>query len=117
MAYADYLYYQDVYGGTMPESDFSRQARKASAYLEQLTLGRIRLMAGDSRVRDACCAVAEEYQTQERGFVVSETNKNHSVTMGRTDTEKSGGFRLYEAAALYLAGTGLLYRGMGRCSC
>lgn len=113
MVYADYSYYKDVYGGTMPEAEFRRQVRLASAYLDQITMGRISALAGDDRARDACCAVAEEYRQQEQGTVASETNGDHSITFSRGASEKSGGARLYEAAALYLATTGLLYRGMG----
>lgn len=115
MVYADYVYYRGVYGGTMPETDFRRQARRASAYLDQITMGRVSALAGDDRVLGACCAVAEEYRSQEQGTVASETNGDHSVTFSRGGSEKSGGARLYEAAALYLTTTGLLYRGMGGC--
>lgn len=115
MMYADYIYYLDVHGGAMPEEDFRRLARKASAYLDQVTMGRAVSMACDNRIKDACCAVAEEYLAQERGTVVSETNDKHSITMARE--EKSGNARLYEAAALYLANTGLLFRGVRCCRC
>lgn len=115
--YVDYVYYRSVYGGTMPETEFLRQARRASAYLDLITLGRVSALAGDGRVQDACCAVAEEYQSQDHGVVTSEANGDHSITYTRGNTEKSGSARLYGTAAIYLATTGLLYRGMGGCGC
>lgn len=102
-------------GGTLSEEEFVRLLEKAWAYLDGLTLGRVnRLLPGPSadRVKRACCAVADEYAAQEQGGeVVSASNDGYSETYagsGQTAPQ-----RLYCAAALYLAPTGLLYTGMG----
>lgn len=114
MLYATYDYYQNIYCGTMAEDEFRRHIRSASAYLDQITFGRVGALAEEDplqgRAADACCAVAEAYQRNEAGAVTSETNGDHSITISRGS--KSDSRRLYDAAALYLGGTGLLYRGV-----
>lgn len=116
-AYADYDHYLSEYGGTMAEEAFKRLARQASAYLDQVTFGRIGSgldKAAMDKVKDACCAVADAFLLNEQGGgVASETNDGVSVTyVAGVRNAKSEGRRLYEAAALYLGGTGLLYRGV-----
>lgn len=117
MAYADYAYYAGEYGGTMPEADFKRLSRQASAFLDRVTFERIRSTLPKSvmdRVRDACCAVADACLLNEQGGgVASETNDGVSVTyVAGVGNTKTGDQRLWEAAGLYLGGTGLLYRGV-----
>lgn len=106
-------------GGTLSEEEFVRLCGRAWAYLEALTMGRVsKALPGPvaERVKRACCAVADEYAAQEKGGeVVSANNDGYSETFagsGRTAAQ-----RLYDAAALYLAPTGLLYAGMGGCCC
>lgn len=114
----DYAFYQAM-GGTLSEADFMRLRGRAWAYLEALTMGRVnKALPGPAaeRVKRACCAVAEEYAAQEKGGeVVGASNDGYSETYagsGRTAAQ-----RLYDAAVLYLAPTGLLYAGMGGCCC
>ena len=57
--------------------------------------------------------MADAYLLQEHGGgVAAETNDGISVTYVAGAGVKSEGRRLYEAAALFLANTGLLYRGV-----
>ena len=112
MVYADYDYYLNEYSGNaVAEADFTRLSRQASAYLDSLTCGKIRgTWVDDSRVKDACCAVAEVMQKQEKGGeVASESNDGASVTYvtGSATPEQ----RMYNAAVMYLSSTGLLYAG------
>ena len=116
--YADYIYYKESYLGKMKEREYSRLARKASAYLDRVTFGRlerINLPAEvKGKVKDACCAVADAYLLNEKGGgIASETNDGISVeyVAGISNT-KTDDQRLNDAARLYLAGTGLLYRGV-----
>lgn len=115
MVYADYAHYRDAYHGGMSEADFARLSRAASAYLDSLTFGRIAAGQAEAvmeQVRDACCGVADAFLRNEQGgCILSESNDGISVTYAAT--AKSDARRLYEAAALYLGGTGLLYRGVG----
>lgn len=113
MIYIDYEYYTNNYSGRMiTETDFAYLSRKASAYLDTLTLGRITEgWKTDERVKNACCAVAEVYALKNAGGeVASETNDGASITY--VTSGKSTAQRLADAAAIYLSSTGLLYRGI-----
>lgn len=112
MSYADSDYYKSVYHGAMSDADFERLSRKASAYLDSLTFGRIKDdWTGDARVKDACCAVAEQlYQQEQGGEIASESTGGWSrsyVTAGKTAAAS-----LRDTARRYLSNTGLLYRGV-----
>ena len=113
MIYADYDYYINDYSGrAIAETDFPRLSRQASAYLDGLTCGKIRGPWVDySRVKDACCAVAEVMQKQEQGGeVASESNDGASVTY--VTSGKTAQNRMCDAAVMYLSSTGLLYAGV-----
>lgn len=117
MVYADFAYYSKEYGGTMPEADFKRLSRQASAFLDAVTFDRIASGQPEKvieKVRGACCAVADAYLLNEQGGgVASETNDGISVTyVAGVSNAKTDNQRLREAASLYLAHTGLLYRGV-----
>lgn len=117
MTYADYAYYSQEYGGTMPEADFKRLSRQASAFLDMVTFDRIASGQPEKvmeKVKAACCAVADAYLLNEQGGgVASETNDGVSVTyVAGVSNAKTDDQRLQEAAVLYLAHTGLLYRGV-----
>jgi hypothetical protein len=101
----------------MTEADFTRLSVYATAYLDELTMGRT---AGtlpeetEERAKKALCAVTDAYKLNEQGGgVASETNDGISVTyIAGISNSKTDGRRLYEAAALFLGPTGLLYRGV-----
>lgn len=113
MTYVDYDYYRGAYfGDAVPEADFLRLSRQASAYLDQVTFGRIQgKWVTDSRVKDACCAVVELMRREEQGGeVASASNDGYSetyVTSGRTAAQ-----RMYAAAVQYLGMTGLMCRSV-----
>lgn len=119
MIYADYDFYTDEYHGTTPEQDYNRLSVKASAYIDQVTFDRIgsdwesdeRLA---DRIRMACCAVADAYHLNEQGGgVASETNDGYSVNyVAGISNAKTDDQRLYEAVAMYLGRTGLMYAGV-----
>lgn len=119
MLTVDYEYYKSIFRGQLTEVDFNRLAVYASAYLDDLTMGRVSddLSADVQQgLKNALCAVVDAYRINERGGdIASETNDGISVTYvgGASSTQaKSAGRRLYEAAALFLSRTGLLYRGV-----
>lgn len=113
MCYADYDYYiNDYCGKTIAEADFTRLSRQASAYLDILTLDKITDdWTTDERVKNACCAVADVYAKQDAGGEVA-SESNHGVSRTYVTSSKSTDKRLYDAVVLYLANTGLLYRGV-----
>ena len=117
MVTVDYLFYSEIFHGQMAEADFERLVVYASAYLDELTMGRT---ASDlpaetaAKVEMAICAVADAYLVNEQGGgIASETNDGISVTyVAAIGNAKTDGRRLYEAAAMFLGSTGLLYRGV-----
>ena len=113
----DYSFYAGVFHGTLTEKDFTRCAVFASAYLDTVTDGRCSGVLSEQtarKVKLAFCAVADAYAANERGGdIAAESNDGVSVSYrGATGTAAQ---RLYDAAAAYLAPTGLLYRGV--CGC
>ena len=113
MIYADYDYYLNEYSGNaVAGADFVRLSRQASAYLDGLTCGKIRgTWVDDSRVKDACCALADILHAQEQGGeVASESNDGASVTY--VTSGKTAQNRMCDAAVMYLSNTGLLYAGV-----
>lgn len=113
----DYSFYIGTFKGEAAYADFDRLAVKASAYLDRLTFGRITddLPAATlNRARLSLCAVVDALLLNERGGgIASETNDGISVTyVAGVSGAKTEGCRLYEAAALFLGPTGLLYRGV-----
>lgn len=112
MIYADYEFYTATYGGNqVQEADWTRTAREASAYIDQLTFGR--LTGHPERVTEevqmAVCAaaeVAERYHaalTQSAAGIASESVGGQSVTY-RSSTELEAGKQseIQQAASLYL---------------
>lgn len=132
MAYAEQSYYETQYlGNLIPAEDFPRLAQRASDYLDYITMGRAQKAGELPALQKACCALAEQYLAVERstarsaaqeGEVASETVGPWSRTYrsaGETSREIEA--QLRQTAALYLAGTGLMSRAMGRgchgCGC
>lgn len=109
----EYSYYRDAYRGTMGEADYTRLSRRAAAYLEQVTFGRVNAPQPDrilQCVKDACCAVADALYQEENPRVTSETVQSWSKTYETAQTAPLEG--ACRAATMYLGMTGLLYRGV-----
>ena len=69
MIYADYEYYATVYRGTaLDEEQFCGLARKASAYVDYITMNRARSAAGDKleAVQNCVCALAGRSRLHDR---------------------------------------------------
>lgn len=141
MAYADYEYYKNTYlGNAISEAEFPRLSLRASSFLDYYTQGRAAKNADLDALKMACCAVAEQYQaidaaqalaTKSLTAALSDSSGElQSQTVGSwSKSYRSGGESaaqaataaasarslLSAAAAQYLAGTGLLYRGGGCC--
>ncbi|MDE6005708.1 MAG: hypothetical protein K2G88_10025 [Oscillospiraceae bacterium] len=134
MAYADFLYYQDFFIGTVitDSSMFRQLSERASDYLDMITFGRLREKFPDKyeiQVKKCCCAIAEaiylflqDYlnsdgagkpKTQETIGAYSVSYANISDTISALLNGNSSGLQdyLYSIAMRYLGRTGLLYRG------
>lgn len=120
MSYASYEYYKNEYLGAVIASskDFDRAVKRASAFLDYYTNGRVKTQADNDAVKMACCAVAELVNAEEASAKASASGKQ-SETVGsysvsyRDGAEASIAIRkqMADIVARYLAGTGLLYRG------
>lgn len=115
MVYANYEYYKGEYHGNVikTEDDFLRLAPKASAWLDRLTFGRSKDNFSQEPVQMACCAVCDEMLRQEptEGREIS-TEANDGVSVSYASGGKSADRKLYDATALYLMSTGMMYRGV-----
>lgn len=136
MIYADYIYYQDVYiGSLLAEDQFDAMAAHASRYIDYYTQNRAKDNAELNEVKMACCALAEQYKaiTDARlladksiAFAMSNDGEVTAESVGGYSvSRKSGGSGALSAmeaanaaqnalpsiAYRYLANTGLLYRG------
>ena len=112
MIYAEYEFYITTYGGNqIQEADWTKTAREASAFIDQLTFGRLKNHPErvTEEVQMAVCAAAEvvgRYQTaltQHAGGIASESVGGQSVTY-RSGTEQAFGKRaeIQQAVSLYL---------------
>lgn len=116
MGYATYEYYRTQYKGNSikDEETFDSVVVEADAYVDRITMGKIREETDD--VRNAVCAVAEVIEKQthdESPTVSSESVGNHSKSYTvNTKSEAEREVEKYRKASLYLFRTGLLYRGM-----
>ena len=113
MAYADFDYYSnDFLGFLIPAAQFGYYAARASEYLDNLTLDQIPSPVPEA-VRLACCSVAEVcYRLDTGGRISAEKAGDYSVSYEKAGTEGSRREQLRQAAMVYLADTGLVYRGV-----
>ena len=118
--YADYAFYVDKFHGkTIPQEDFPSAILRASVFVKYITFGRIENAAIPEEARYAACAAAEvfykvHWEWDKNGREKkSENNDGYSVSFVTSIDGNTGSVetRAYQAAAQYLSGTGLLYRG------
>ena len=117
MIYADYDFYCDEFYGhkIKTEDDFQQMAFEASAYLNRITMGRI--IKASYEVKMATCAIADinfsQLESENRNEIASESVGPHSVSyVKKTKTYDDYQRERDEKAKLYLADSGLLYRGV-----
>jgi hypothetical protein len=116
MPYADYTYYTETYKGNMPEEDFNRLSRQASAYLDSITFNRTALTTHNliiqGKIKDACCAVTDIILKKDQGGELTSQSvgswSRQFASSGKTIDQQQ-----HDAASLYLAPTGLMYQGGG----
>lgn len=111
MAYADYTYYTDVYGGQLTQQIFSSLAPRAAAFVDLVTFNRAKTTTTYiDQVKMANCAVVDALHAASQGNKVSENNDGLSVTYS-TLGQKGQDQSCYDAAKIYLAMTGLMFKG------
>lgn len=116
MAYVDYSYYKDSFGGiTIPETSFLIYERKARVFIDLITFNRLRSdnTLIDNVVKDCLCEIMEcNYRIDNDGGIKSsESVGSHSVSyvVNPNTTEYS---KYYKIAKTHLGHTDLLYRGV-----
>lgn len=124
-AYVDYTYYTTTYDGSaISSAEFTAYANRASAYIDYVTMDRaFSLMSSSSpspeetalmnKVKNAVCAVMDQlksYDVTGGGSISSESVGSHSVSYSTAD-RKVHAANMSSSAALYLAHTGLMFRG------
>ena len=106
---ADYEYYVNCYmGSRIPQREFSRLARCARAYLEQLERTFLVIGGQDAKAM-AVCAMAEELHRGAERRGVASTSVGGVRVQYRHDGELLR--QMYQAASIYLD----IYRGKGLC--
>lgn len=110
MMYADREYYSGFHAEpVIPVDDRDEFLKKASSYLD-MTLGANRPDEPYSEnLKDCCCEIADcIYVCSVRDGIASENNDGYSVTYDKQSINN----KAYAIALRYLAGSGLLYRGL-----
>lgn len=114
MNYVDYEYYLNTWRGDLNKEQFDRQITRASDYINTITFNRIAAPFTEA-VKKAVCSVIDEMQAQNNiksnGRVTTYNNDGYSETVSYGSDPRSNARKLRECASLYLAHTGLLYRG------
>lgn len=112
--YADFSFYQNTYGGTVGEAEFSRFSSRAGAHLNQITGGRAKTAEGDNleAVKMAECAIVDELCLQSHGGVITAESNDGISRSYATAAVKTQAQRIYSAAEIYLCNTNLLFVGV-----
>lgn len=135
MAYTTYDFYEnEYYGDVIPDTAFPKWNDRASIKLDQLTFGKIDVDAiaeYGEKIQKATCALADlMYQIDYKNShandetvanIKSMSSGGRSVSFGSNETlidkvlgDKTAQIHLfYDTVCEYLAGTGLLYAGVG----
>ena len=109
-AVVDYEYYSVNYGGDeMPPMKFYALEIRARKYIDSMTFNRIDYSKGVmEEVKLAICAVVSVKHDSKQ--IVSEKTGDNSVTYVTSNISKEK--EMYKEVKMYLADTGLLFRGI-----
>ena len=113
--YADFSFYKNTYHGATSETEYTRLAVQASAYVDRMTFGRAKNAQGADleAVKLAECAIVDELVSQEQGGIItSESNDGISRSYATGSVVKSSTQRIYAAAEVFLCNTNLCFAGV-----
>lgn len=111
-AFVNYMYYRDIYGGTLDKQTFKNAAVKASAYIDKLTFGRASENADDERVKRCCCELSDTLSEISGGIKQSESVGSWNVTYA--NSENTSELNYARATCRVWLPAEWLYRGVGR---
>lgn len=120
MTNTEYEFYKMQYNGIVipDEQTFKAAVIEAAAYVDTLVTNKAVLGFGNNKTKYqyAVCAVAEEIYKQaenDKQQKQSESVGNHSVSYSQVSKTMEEYERAkYNRAAVFLSGTGLMYRGL-----
>lgn len=117
--YSNFEFYKTVYCGKRikAEEDFTRLGLKSSAYIEIMTMGRIKTSGLSpellEKVKLCECELCDSFLTTERSTGLrSENNDGYSVTFSDASGTSCTESRNRNIITKYLWDTGFLYKGM-----
>lgn len=118
MICVDYNYYIKTYGGVeMPPSKFTALELRATKHINKITSNRIDFENIDSlgeeieeNIKLAVCSVIELLDKYSKNIISSEKTGDNSVTYVVSSSSKEK--EIYKEVRMYLADTGLLFRGI-----
>src|SRR5699024_370987 len=123
--YVDYEFYKDEYMGKLAEPIFNKHSIGAQAYLDLHTLGRLK---GKEEIpieaKYAICELTERAFKLELSAgkdIASETVASHTIHYSGNNNNKNATntsdkqSEEYRIVRKWLATTGLMYRGVGKC--
>lgn len=114
--YSDYKIFS--FDSVISEEKFNSYARFAMDYVNYITCDRLKNVEDiPEQVKKAAYAIINEKvkieNEKQKGIITSEKVGDYSVSFTTSiDTRTTEGKRLYRIAKMYLAHTGLLYRGV-----
>lgn len=116
--YTDYAFYQNTYKGDLIPSDkFDYYCRKSTQYIKTNTFDRVDENDVPESVKNCCCELCDvlykaEQSTKANG-ITSEKVGEYSVSYESTQNIKENQQKdMMDVLKLWLANTGLLYRGL-----
>ena len=113
MMYADFEYYVNSFKGRKtPQGEFDGYIKKASDYIDGITFYKAWSKKDDTRVKDCACALCDFYFEYDNERKYSSASVD-GVSVTYADNGKNN-VGADDIIVLYLASTGLLYRGMGK---
>lgn len=123
MAYADYAFYTETYGGLMSDTDFTNYSLRATNEINALTRNKAKTapVSMTENLSFCCCYFADAIKTEEaqgsntaEGTVKSVSNDGYSISYeDGANTRKSVGIKKNKASNTYLTyPVNLIYCGV-----
>ena len=115
MRYCSYDFYQEEYGGNMPETFFSKLSIEASAYIKRNTYNNIEENNIPEEVKLCMCSITETlYKLEKRKGKSSESVGSWSVNYQTYEEDDKELYNILINYLLYVKGKNgesILYRG------
>lgn len=127
MAYADFLFYKDIFKGLLitDKTVFESVSERASEYIDMVTffrIDKINDISTENLIKKCVCAIADAYYIYEKTQLGNETKTSESIgqysvswvnPVDSLEKLTGGNFPDYlrKICIRYLGNTGLMFRG------